>query len=416
MGAMSSKIGKRQVRAALHSLALDTSTRVVPSSPSHRRPSRRKPCRRRAIYRGPRASPRIEARGSVSTTRVRRHRERVAPRLNLPPDAAYARSLPSRTPRPKRARTQQKRGRFDPSGAVTSPAFRKKLEALPDDANAFVVGDASSPDEREDAAAAFKARALAFASLRSTAEEQTCLVGLIDALAALAAGERVVFAPSRKDTSGDGFSRKQKHSAPRPKPNKKVDQDLTRDPIEPAFSRCLDAFVEILFLPNTRPLHRAIVSAPRAFPPNARRVAERALSNALRVGIQTARSATNTERSGAARLRVLGVLFSVVSCQPQTAAERRVVRAVAVEAAALIGEGAERAHLFFFFFTPFGALLFSSLLKKGTRRRVSPRAFCRVSERVSQERRAGSSVMNSPFKSWNYHLKLERLGLWSPAL
>lgn len=247
---------------------------------------------------------------------------------------------------------------------MTSPAFRRKLESLPDDANASVVGDASSPDEREDAAAAFKARALAFASLRSTAEEQTCLVGLIDALAALAAGERVVFAPSRKDTSGDGFSRKKKHSAPRPKPNKKVDQDLTRDPIEPAFSRCLDAFVEILFLPNTRPLHRAIVSAPRAFPPNARVVFERALSNALRAGIQTARSVTSTGRSGAARLRVLGVLFSVVSCQPQTAAERRVVRAVAVEAAALIGEGAERARLFFFFFfTPFGALLFSCFLE-----------------------------------------------------
>jgi hypothetical protein len=277
---------------------------------------------------------------------------------------------------------------------VTSPAFRKKLESLPDDANASVVGDASSPDEREDAAAAFKARALAFASLRSTAEEQTCLVGLIDALAALAAGERVVFAPSRKDTSGDGFSRKKKHSAPRPKPNKKVDQDLTRDPIEPAFSRCLDAFVEILFLQNTRPLHRAIVSAPRAFPPSARRVAERALSNALRAGIQTARSATSTERSGAARLRVLGVLFSVVSCQPQTAAERRVVRAVAVEAAALIGEGAERARLVFFFFSLRRAslLLFSRgkvlpSRKGGTCRRVSPRAFSRVSERVSHERR-----------------------------
>jgi hypothetical protein len=25
-------------------------------------------------------------------------------------------------------------------------------------------------------------------------------------------------------------------------------------------------------------------------------------------------------------------------------------------------------------------------------------------------------VMNLSFKSWNYHLKLERLGLWSPAL
>ena len=41
-----------------------------------------------------------------------------------------------------------------------------------------------------------------------------------------------------------------------------------------------------------------------------------------------------------ARLRVLGVVFSVASCQPQTAADRRVVRAVAVDAAALIGEGA----------------------------------------------------------------------------
>jgi len=309
---------------------------------------------------------------------------------------------------------------------VTSPAFRKKLEALPDDANAFVVGDASSPDEREDAAAAFKARALAFASLRSTAEEQTCLVGLIDALAALAAGERVVCAPSRKDTSGDGFSRKKKHTAPRPKPSKKVDQDLTRDPIEPAFSRCLDAFVEILFLQNTRPLHRAIVSAPRAFPPSARRVFERALSNALRAGIQTARSATSTERSGAARLRVLGVLFSVVSCQPQTAAERRVVRAVAVEAAALIGEGAERARLFFFFF--FTLFFRASLLlfsrgkvlpsrKRGTRRRVSRDAlFAAFPNAFPTKDGFGSSVMNSPFKSWNYHLKLERLGLWSPAL
>ena len=95
----------------------------------------------------------------------------------------------------------------------------------------------------------------------------------------------------------------------------------------------------------------------RAFPPRARVVAERALADALRVGIKTARS-LGKNGSGAARLRVLGVLFSVASCQPQTAAERRVVRAVAVEAAALIGEGAtfffrartKRAHFFFLFF------------------------------------------------------------------
>ena len=278
----------------------------------------------------------------------------VASRLNLPPDAC--RPLPplANPPSPSRARAQQKRGRFDPSGAVTSPAFRRKLEALPDDsyANASVVGDASSrsspsrsPDS-EDAAAAFKARALAFASLRSTADEQTAMGGLIEALAALAAGERVLFS-----SRGDG----ERKTKTKTKTNPKVDQDLTRVPIEPAFSRCLDAVLEILFLPNARPLHRAIVTAPRAFPPRARVVAERALADALRVRIKTARSATNTW-SGAARLRVLGVLFSVASCQPQTAAERRVVRAVAVEAAALIGEGAtfrartKRAHLFFLFF------------------------------------------------------------------
>ena len=269
---------------------------------------------------------------------------------------------------------------------MTSPAFRRKLEALPDDsyANASVVGDASSrsspsrsPDS-EDAAAAFKARALAFASLRSTADEQTAMGGLIEALAALAAGERVLFS-----SRGDG----ERKTKTKTKTNPKVDQDLTRVPIEPAFSRCLDAVLEILFLPNARPLHRAIVTAPRAFPPRARVVAERALADALRVRIKTARSATNTW-SGAARLRVLGVLFSVASCQPQTAAERRVVRAVAVEAAALIGEGATffflradqtRTPLLFVFLTPFGARLFFSLLeglpsKEGPSSRLSARA------------------------------------------
>ena len=36
-------------------------------------------------------------------------------------------------------------------------------------------------------------------------------------------------------------------------------------------------------------------------------------------------------------------------------------------------------------------------------------------EQEQRERKA-LSVMNTPFKSWNYHLKLECLGLWSPAL
>jgi hypothetical protein len=309
---------------------------------------------------------------------------------------------------------------------VTSPAFRKKLESLPDDANASVVGDASSPDEREDAAAAFKARALAFASLRSTAEEQTCLVGLIDALAALAAGERVVFAPSRKDTSGDGFSRKKKHSAPRPKPNKKVDQDLTSDPIEPAFSRCLDAFVEILFLPNTRPLHRAIVSAPRAFPPSARR---RLRASAFkRVTRRNTNRAVGDEHGTFRRSEASGprraVQCRVVPTPDRGGATRRPRGRRGSGGAHRRRCGTRTPFLLLFLYTlfsRFSSLVFSregSSLEKARdpSSRLERRAFRRVSERVSQERRAGSSVMNSPFKSWNYHLKLERLGLWSPAL
>jgi hypothetical protein len=119
------------------------------------------------------------------------------------------------------------------------------------------------------------------------------------------------------------------------------------------------------------------------------------------------------------------VLFSVVSCQPQTAAERRVVRAVAVEAAALIGEGAERARLFFFYFlhpsARFSSLVFSregSSLEKGRdfSSRLGCALFAAFPNAFPTKDGFGSSVMNSPFKSWNYHLKLERLGLWSPAL
>jgi hypothetical protein len=42
---------------------------------------------------------------------------------------------------------------------------------------------------------------------------------------------------------------------------------------------------------------------------------------------------------------VLGVLFSVVACQPQTECEKRIVEKVALDAAALIGKG----EIFLFF-------------------------------------------------------------------
>lgn len=260
-----------------------------------------------------------------------------------------------------RARPQQKRGRFDASGTVTSPAFRRKLEALPNSTGGFsdfsVAPEESSATRRgdfEDAAAAFKARALAFVSLRSTADEHRAMNGVLEALAALAAGEREtrrLFFDQREKSTGDGEKRRLQNAPPAVAAN----QDATREPIEPAYSLCLDCVLDVLFLPNSRPLHRAIVTAPRAFPPRARSDAEKALVGALGDRVAAAREPLSSLEKketasghghGAARLRVLGVVFSVASCQPQTAADRRVVRAVAVDAAALIGEGAANARFF----------------------------------------------------------------------
>ena len=231
----------------------------------------------------------------------------------------------------------------------TCPAFRRTLQALPESVDFPKSPDPSRLSDSEDAAAAFKARALAFASARSTADELGAMGGVIAALASLAAGERETpRSLSRVETLDEGKkTTKITRETVAPKTaavNRAIDQDATRVPIEPAFGRCLACMLDVLFLPNSRPLHRAVLAAPRAFPPRARIRAEKALVSALRDRIAGARSAeASTEASGAARLRVLGVLFSVASCQPQTAVERRVVRAVAVDAAALIGEGAAAA-------------------------------------------------------------------------
>lgn len=260
-----------------------------------------------------------------------------------------------------RAHPQQKRGRFDASGTVTSPAFRRKLEALPNSSVGFSVAPESSAIRRgdfEDAAAAFKARALAFVSLRSTADEHRAMNGVLEALAALATGEREtrrLFFSQNEKSPGDGEKNDRLKNAP---PAVAANQDATREPIEPAYSLCLECVLDVLFMPNSRPLHRAIVTAPRAFPPRARNDAYKALVGALGDRVAAAREpffrkTASGDGHGAARLRVLGVVFSVASCQPQTAADRRVVRAVAVDAAALIGEGA--AHRRFFlsvFFSP----------------------------------------------------------------
>ena len=175
--------------------------------------------------------------------------------------------------------------------------------------------------------------------------------GVLEALAALAAGEREtrrLFFSQNEKSPGDGEKNDRLKNAP---PAVAANQDATREPIEPAYSLCLECVLDVLFMPNSRPLHRAIVTAPRAFPPRARNDAYKALVGALGDRVAAAREpffrkTASGDGHGAARLRVLGVVFSVASCQPQTAADRRVVRAVAVDAAALIGEGAAPRRFF----------------------------------------------------------------------
>ena len=112
--------------------------------------------------------------------------------------------------------------------------------------------------------------------------------GVLEALAALAAGEREtrrLFFSQNEKSPGDGEKNDRLKNAP---PAVAANQDATREPIEPAYSLCLECVLDVLFMPNSRPLHRAIVTAPRAFPPRAR--------NDARTRRWSARSATESRR------------------------------------------------------------------------------------------------------------------------
>ena len=110
----------------------------------------------------------------------------------------------------------------------------------------------------------------------------------------------------------------------------------------------------IMFLPNSRPLHRHLITSVRRFPPDARVVAEAALNREVAAAIAGARgggsgnnnnngkggaAAPQHHQHGASKLRPMTTLASINGCQPQTGMEQRVLRRVAVPAAALIAEG-----------------------------------------------------------------------------
>ena len=208
------------------------------------------------------------------------------------------------------------------------------MEALPDGPRAAAAGagasatadDAPTPTHPADA---FKRAMRRFTTLGSTYAEMECLQELIDILVELAGGPRAG-ARAGDATSAEGRVRR----APE---TDAIDETRASAP-SPEFAPAASVFLGMLFLSNSRPIHRHLITSARRFPPAAREAAERALDEEVASALAAADD--DDEASGAGRMRPLAALASVNGCQPQTGMEQRVLRRAAVPAAALVARGA----------------------------------------------------------------------------
>lgn len=186
----------------------------------------------------------------------------------------------------------------------------------------------------------FKRALRHFTTLGSTYAEMESLKGLIDMLVKLGRGAGGASAGASDGKSCPGASAggiaavsvtKQKGG---PRGGALDDSDCVPDP---AFEEAVGLFLGLLFLANSRPLHRHLITSVRRFPPNARVVAEAALDGEVAAAIGAVRGMQGVH--GASKLRPMTTLASINGCQPQTGMEQRVLRRAAVPAAALIAEG-----------------------------------------------------------------------------
>jgi len=95
----------------------------------------------------------------------------------------------------------------------------------------------------------------------------------------------------------------------------------------------------LMFLANSRPVHRQLITTVRRLAPAGRVIAEAALDREILDALDAARSQQGVGATGAGKLRPASPLASINGCQPQTGLEQRVLRRAAVPAAALIAEG-----------------------------------------------------------------------------
>jgi len=279
---------------------------------------------------------------------------------------------------------QQRRKRYAETGVVFTDAFRARVEALPGaaadardatgTAAAVRLGDADAADALAGPAGAFKREMRRFVALGSTYAEIETVDAVIAALVDLArasdpeggeeergggAGDDDRSASSSRvvrDVAASETNRRRRESAAAAEPSPSEPSASAPAPVSPAaslpvFHDAARVFLGMLFLANSRPLHRHLVACIRRFPTQLSRAgAEAALLAECRAALKaSARRHSSRPQPAAERLRPLAALASVDGCHPKTDAQRRVLRGVAVDAAAVVAEGAGPPPRVFFF-------------------------------------------------------------------
>ena len=218
---------------------------------------------------------------------------------------------------------QRKQKKYSEGGVVFTPAF---IARIPSAAAAKGTDDASS-DDFHAALAAFWARLRGFTALGSAEAELDGVRDLVGALAALA-----------RACDRDGAD------------DVPIADDDVNDDAPPtgerelAFVAAARAFFGVMFLPNSRQLHRALITSRKKLGARGAQLAESALLAETSAAIDDALAELMGERNALARptatvMRPATALASVNMVQPQGWAERRVLRGVAVRAASLIAAG-----------------------------------------------------------------------------
>ena len=231
---------------------------------------------------------------------------------------------------------QRKQKKYSEGGVVFTPAF---IARIPSAAAAKGTDDASDDDASSDefraALATFWARLRGFTALGSAEAELDGVRDLVGALAALArACDRADDVPIADDDVNDD-------APPAPATGER----------ELAFVAAARAFFGVMFLPNSRQLHRALITSRKKLGARGASLAESALLAETSAAIDDALAELKGDaidgRPTATVMRPATALASVNMVQPQGWAERRVLRGVAVRAASLVAAGKRRRSTIF---------------------------------------------------------------------